>query len=70
MTAADKIQQSIQQLPASLQAEALDFIEYLLNKAGQHELKDWSSLSLASAMRDIDADGEPTYTSADMKVTF
>lgn len=70
MTAADKIQKYIRQLPVSLQAEALDFIEYLLSKAEQHESKEWSSLSLASAMRDINGEDEPTYTPTDLKITF
>lgn len=70
MTTADKIQQSILRLPASLQAEALDFIEYLLIKAQQQEASEWSALSLAFAMRDMADEDAPTYTPADLKVSF
>jgi len=52
MAIAEKIQQYIQELPASLQEEALDYVEYLLakakSKAVQQEEQTWSSLSLES----------------------
>lgn len=70
MTTADRIQQSIEKLPASLQVEALDFIEYLLIKAEQREASEWSALSLTFAMRDVKGEDEPTYAPADLKVTF
>jgi|UniRef100_A0A7C3DFQ0 hypothetical protein len=35
MALTDKIQERVQQLPAPLQAEALDFIEFLLIKSKQ-----------------------------------
>lgn len=64
-----KIYQYAQKLPPSLQEELLEFIQYLLMKAEQQEIREWSSLSLSSAMRDME--DEPTlYTLADIKVAF
>jgi len=74
MIIAEKIQQYIQELPVSLQEEALDYIEYLLakvkSKAVQQEEETWSSLSLASAMNDMENEDSPTYSKADLKVVF
>lgn len=73
MGMADKIQEYIQKLPQPLQAEVLDFAEYLLSKV-EHETErdemEWSALSLASAMRDMEDEAGPTYTTADLKVVF
>jgi hypothetical protein len=69
MTLDEKIYQYVQKLPRSFQEELLDFIQYLLLKAEQHEKQDWSLLSLSSAMRDME--DEPTlYSMADVKVMF
>ena len=74
MVIAEKIQQYIQELPASLQEEALDYVEYLLakakSKAVQQEEETWSSLSLASAMSDMEDEDSPMYSKADLKVVF
>ena len=74
MAIAEKIQQYIQELPASLQEEALDYVEYLLakakSKAVQQEKETWSSLSLASAMSDMEDEDSPIYSKADLKVVF
>ena len=74
MVIAERIQQHIQKLPTSFQTEVLDFVEYLLAKADREMLrqedKDWSSLSLAFAMRGMEDEKTPTYTAADLKVVF
>ena len=57
MTVMDKIVQHIQSLPESLQAEVLDFVEYLEAKMGKNEA-DWTAFSLSSAMRGME-DGPP-----------
>lgn len=58
MTLSEKILQHIQNLPETLQAEVLDFVEYLESKAekGKKDMeeKDWSDLSLSFAMRGIE----------------
>jgi len=64
----------MQKLPASLQVEILDFVEYLSSKwerevARQNELT-WSNLSLTLAMRGMEDEDMPTYTTADLKVMF
>ena len=70
MAVIDKIQQYVQRLPKSFQAEVLDYVEYLLNKAQRDEEKEWSGLSLANAMRGIETEDTPTYSASDLKVKF
>ena len=73
MTITDKIQEHVQRLPAPLQAEVLDFVEYLLVKAQRdippRESESWSDLSLASAMLGMENEETP-YTAADLKARF
>ena len=70
----EKIQQYVQRLPAPLQSEVLDFVEYLLSKAERdiprRESEAWSDLSLVSAMRGMENEKTPSYTAADVKATF
>jgi hypothetical protein len=69
MTLDEKIHRDSQKLPYSLKEELFDFIEYLLMKAEQQEKQDWTSLSLSSAMRDME--DEPTlYSISDIRVSF
>ena len=69
MTLDEKIQQYVQKLPRSFQEELLDFVEYLVMKAEQQEQKEWSSLSLSSAMRDMEEE-QVSYSLSDLRVTF
>ncbi|MCI0487035.1 MAG: DUF2281 domain-containing protein [Blastocatellia bacterium] len=78
MTVADKIHQRVLVLPEPLQAEVLNFIEFLLSKAG-HDLQgdaqrledaEWSNLSLVMAMRGMEDEEGPDYTIADLKERF
>jgi len=74
MLGIDTIQQYVQKLPRPLQAEVLDFVEYLLSKmereTAQQDETDWSVLSLAFAMREMESEDTPIYTTADLKVVF
>jgi hypothetical protein len=74
MVIAERIQQYIQKLPVSFQAEALDFVEYLLTKADHEALRQeemaWSDASLTFAMRGMEDEAAPTYTPSDLKVIF
>ena len=74
MVITERIQRRIQELPASFQTEVLDFVEYLLTKADRETLRqeerDWSSLSLTLAMRGMEDEKAPTYTTSDLKVVF
>lgn len=69
MTLDEKIQQYARKLPHSFQEELFDFVQYLLMKAEQQEKQDWTSLSLSSAMRDIE-DEPVLYSMSDIRVTF
>lgn len=69
MTLDEKIHQYVQKLPRSFQEELLDFVEYLVMKAEQQEQQDWSSLSLSSAMRDME-DEPVSYTISDLRESF
>jgi hypothetical protein len=64
-----KIQNYIEKLPLSYQEEVVDFLAYLLAKAERQEEKEWSKMSLASAMRDM-ADEPSEYTLEDLKVVY
>lgn len=70
MAIVERIQQHLQKLPTSFQAEVLDFVEYLLAKAERREDEDWSGLSLALAMRGMEGENTPVYTPSDLKVVF
>ncbi|MCC6261838.1 MAG: hypothetical protein IT311_13350 [Anaerolineales bacterium] len=69
MTLDEKIHQYIQKLPLSYQEELFDFVQYLLIKAEQQEKQDWASLSLSSAMRDME-DESALYSISDIRVSF
>ena len=74
MVVAERIHQYVQKLPASLQVEVLDFIEYLLSKlereADEQGELSWPALSLTLAMRRMEDEEMPAYTTADLKVVF
>ena len=74
MAITEKIQQYLHKLPVSLQAEVLDFVEYLLAKAERdipdRESSTWSHLSLTAAMRGMEDEETPSYTTADLKLIF
>jgi Mg/Co/Ni transporter MgtE len=73
MSLPEKIIQHLQKLPESVQAEVLDFVEYLESKVGRHQNiqyeRTWSTLSLSNAMRDMEDDQTP-YSSDDLKEVF
>jgi len=70
MAIADQIQSYVQRLPSTVQAEVLDFVEYLLSKAERREESEWAALSLALAMDGLEEEDTPDYGSADLKVIF
>lgn len=74
MIISEKIQQNIQKLPASLQVEVLNYVEYLLAKTekenSRREIREWSGYSLSSAMREMEGEEIPLYSEADIKVKF
>ena len=60
MTLDEKIHQYAQKLPHAFQEELFDFVQYLLMKAEQQEKQDWASLSLSSAMRNMENESDLT----------
>ena len=66
MSLEDKIMKEIQDLPESRKVEVLDFVEYLKTRA---EDRDWSALSLSSAMRDMEDEDSP-YSLGDLQESF
>ena len=75
MSIAENIHQHVQKLPDPLQQEVLDFVRFLLFKRGQETISDqeeteWSGFSLASAMRGMEDEETPIYTTDDLKEVF
>lgn len=56
-------------LPEPEQAEVLNFIQYLQIKAEKNKMKNWTDLSLSSAMRGMEYEQMP-YSLEDLKETF
>ena len=69
MSIPKKIVDSIKMLPKSKQIEIFDFVEYLKQKAEKEEDMLWSNLSIASAMRVMEAD-ESRYSQKDLKEIY
>lgn len=65
---AEIILRHVQRLQEPLQTEVLDFVEYLEHKQFEGQ-KDWSTLSLSSAMRDMENEDTP-YSLSDLKEAF
>ena len=75
MTTLESIQQYAQMLPDSLQREVLDFVRFLLFKREQETTPEqdeieWSNFSLTSAMRGLEDEDTPVYTTEDLKEVF
>ena len=69
MTLDEKIHEYAQKLPYAFQEELFDFVQYLLMKAEQQEKQDWASLSLSSAIRDMENETD-LYSISDIRVAF
>ena len=75
MTLTENIQHYVQMLPDSLQREVLDFVKYLLFKQKQEIMPEqgeleWSNLSLELAMRGMENEDMPIYSTEDLQVIF
>ncbi len=70
MTVAEKILQEVRRLPEPLQAEVLDFVEYLQSKASwvrpSSEDEAWQAMSVSQAMRGMESEPSP-YPAEDLK---
>jgi Protein of unknown function (DUF2281) len=71
MTITDKIHASVEKLPTAYQAEVLGFVEYLLAKSArstrEQEERCWSDVSFTFAMRGMEDEDGPQYTTANLK---
>ena len=74
MVVIERIHQYVQKLPAALQGEVLDFVEYLLAKSERETARQgertWSDSSLTLAMRGMEEEDKPAYGTSDLKVPF
>lgn len=74
MVLSERIQKYVQRLPSSFQVEVLHFVEYLAAQAEEETIAEerevWSTFSLSFAMRDIEDEEQPVYTTSDLRVTF
>ena len=68
MSLAEEIHQHVKELPEPLQAEVLDFVEFIESKAERNReaKREWSEFSLSSAMRGMEEEASP-YTLKDLK---
>ena len=69
MNISQKIIESMKTLPESKQIEIFDFVEYLKQKSEKEADKAWSNLSVASAMRGMEAEESP-YSQTDLKEIY
>ena len=69
MLISQEIQSILEKLPPSYKEEVVDFLAYLLAKAEREENREWSNVSLAYAMRDME-DEPSEYGVADLKVVY
>lgn len=67
MAVAEQINERVRVLPESIQAEVLDFVEFLSSKdqVARKERTDWSDLSLLQAMRGMESEA-PLYSIDDV----
>lgn len=72
MDVVEKINQAVEKLPHRLQAEVLDFVEFILskNEAETGENEAWSQGSLALAMQGMEEEDGPEYSVSDLKEAF
>jgi hypothetical protein len=70
MSVLELITQKVSSLPDEKQAEVLDFVEFLLQKAElepEQEIKIWNQFSLSQAMKGLENDGMHEYDLSDIK---
>jgi len=70
MAISDQIHRHVQDLPTAIQAEVLDFVEYLMARVARREEQAWSEFSLAAAMRGMEDEVGPEYTTEDLRTVF
>ena len=66
MTVTEQIIERIKALPEAVQAEILDFVEFLEAKTETNNKFTWSGFSLSQAMRDVESEST-LYSLDDVK---
>jgi Protein of unknown function (DUF2281) len=74
MSVSEQIYEEVKKLPEPLQAEVLDFVEHLASKekreiAPESELAS-AGLSLSLAMRGMENEDTPSYSTEDLREVF
>ena len=67
------VQRRVRELPTKLQAEVLDFVEYLASRESSESVVhdgNWSELSLSWALRGMENEEGPNYALSDLKEVF
>lgn len=74
MSVREKIYEEVTKLPEPLQAEVLNFVQYLASKANREiQVTDdllYPAMSLALAMRGMEGEDTPAYSVEDCQETF
>lgn len=85
MTTSEKIQRIVEELPQPYQAHLLRYARFLVQEANRAaaeadsdviensdatENREWSALSVASALRDLEEDEFPDYSKAEIKEKY
>jgi hypothetical protein len=74
MRISEKIYEEVKKLPEPLQTEVLDFIEYLASKMERESRSEdepaISRLSLSLAMRGMEDEDTPSYSTKDLRETL
>lgn len=69
MTVLERIQRKIELLPEPTQYQVLDFVDYLLSRSRQEDIL-WSKLSVRWALRGMEDEEWPEYSTQDMVETW
>lgn len=70
MSVTEEIMERVRVLPENVQAEVLDFVQYLESMAAEKEEREaWSAFSLTHAMRGLESESS-LYSYEDVKDSF
>lgn len=74
MRVTERIYEEVEKLPEPLQAEVLDFVQYLASKMERESTPDdeltSARLSLSLAMRGMEDEDTPSYSTSDLRDAF
>jgi hypothetical protein len=69
MAVLERIQKKVKLLPEPTQYQVLDFVDYLLSRSRQEDIL-WSKLSVRWALRGMEEEEWPEYSTQDMVETW